>query len=80
MNPGKFVLGVVAGIAFGAVFGVLYAPKKGKNIRRDMLRKSEDLAETLNDKLDEINKELRHFSNGKSKGLKSYRDGFKAKH
>lgn len=80
MNPGKFVLGVVAGIAAGAVFGVLYAPKKGKNIRRDMLRKGEDLADALSDKVDEINKELRHFSNGKSKSLKSSHDGFKAKH
>ena len=31
MNSGKALLGVMAGIATGAVIGVLFAPEKGTN-------------------------------------------------
>lgn len=38
----KFVLGTLFGAAVGAVAGLLYAPKKGEELREDLLDKSED--------------------------------------
>ena len=36
---------VLAGFAAGAIVGMLYAPKAGKEIRKDIKEKSEDLIE-----------------------------------
>ena len=36
---------VIAGFATGAIIGMLYAPKAGKEIRKDIKEKSEDLIE-----------------------------------
>ena len=38
-----FVKGLIIGGAFGAVLGILYAPKSGKETREDIARKTEDL-------------------------------------
>lgn len=40
---GCFVKGLVIGGLFGAVLGILYAPKSGKETREDIARKTEDL-------------------------------------
>ncbi|MBL0741047.1 YtxH domain-containing protein [Chryseolinea lacunae] len=53
MDSKKALLGIVAGIAAGAVLGVLFAPEKGSRTRRGIDRKGEDLADALNDKIDE---------------------------
>jgi len=53
MDSKKALLGIVAGIAAGAVLGVLFAPEKGSRTRRGIARKGEDLADALNDKIDE---------------------------
>jgi len=38
-----FVKGLVIGGLFGAVLGILYAPKSGKETREDIARKTDDL-------------------------------------
>lgn len=52
MESGKVVLGVLAGIAFGAALGILLAPEKGSVTRRQILNKGDDYANDLNKKLD----------------------------
>ena len=54
MSKGKVILGVLAGVAVGAVLGVLFAPDKGWNTRKRILKKGEDLAEDLRDKFEEL--------------------------
>ena len=54
MKSGNVVLGVMAGIAAGAVIGVLFAPKKGSKTRKLIARKGEDFAESIKEKINEV--------------------------
>jgi len=47
MNSGKVLLGVLAGIAVGAMAGILLAPEKGSETRKMISRKSDAYAEKL---------------------------------
>jgi len=40
---------LLIGLGAGAVIGMLYAPKTGKQLRRDMRRKYDDARETIED-------------------------------
>ena len=71
MNSGKALLGVLAGIATGAVLGVLFAPDKGVNTRKNISKKGEDLANALNEKIDEKFDELMYTVSGKGKRSKA---------
>jgi gas vesicle protein len=53
MNTGKAILAVLVGAAAGAALGILLAPEKGSDTRKKIIRKGEDLASSLNDKIDE---------------------------
>jgi gas vesicle protein len=54
MKASNAFLGILAGIATGALIGILVAPDKGSRTRRKILNKSEDLNEMLNDKVEEL--------------------------
>lgn len=54
MCSGKVLLGVMAGIAVGALAGILYAPAKGSKTRKRILKKSEDYSDALSEKLNEL--------------------------
>ena len=54
MSAGKVLLGVVAGLAAGALLGLLFAPEKGSDTRRMISRKGEDLADELKDKFEDF--------------------------
>jgi gas vesicle protein len=47
MNASKVVLGVLAGVALGAVAGILLAPDKGAATRKNIADKSTDYAKKL---------------------------------
>lgn len=53
MRTGKAVLGILAGVATGAALGILFAPDKGENTRKKIVKKGEDLSDALNKKIDE---------------------------
>jgi gas vesicle protein len=67
MNTGKTVLAVLAGIAAGAALGILIAPEKGSETRKKILQKGGDLANLVNDKLDQKFDELLSAVIGKTK-------------
>jgi len=53
MSSGKVLLGVLAGVAAGALVGILFAPAKGSRTRRRILKKGENYAEGLKEKFNE---------------------------
>lgn len=54
MKSGKVFLGLLAGVAAGAVLGILFAPDKGTTTRKKMMDKGEDYADAVKEKFDEL--------------------------
>jgi len=54
MSTGKVLLGVLAGVAAGALLGILFAPEKGTVTRGKILKKGEDYVDELKDKFSEF--------------------------
>lgn len=54
MSNGKVMLGVLAGIATGAVLGVLFAPDKGSETRRKIGKKKDEISDDLKDLFNEF--------------------------
>lgn len=53
MNTGKAVAGILAGIAVGTAIGIMIAPHKGWRTRKFMKRRARDLADLVNEKIEE---------------------------
>ena len=54
MDTKKLVVGVLAGVAVGALLGVLFAPDKGSETRKKIARKGEDTVDDIKDKFDDL--------------------------
>jgi gas vesicle protein len=54
MGSGKVFLGLLAGVAAGALLGVLFAPEKGKTTRKNITKKSEDYVDSLKEKFNDL--------------------------
>jgi len=54
MSTGKVVLGTLAGLAIGAIAGILLAPEKGSTTRKQIKDKTADSVEELKSKFDEF--------------------------
>ena len=54
MNSGKLFVGLLAGIAAGALLGVLFAPDKGTETRRKISKKSKDFVDDVKVKYDDF--------------------------
>jgi gas vesicle protein len=46
---GSFMLGLLAGTAIGAALGLLFAPKSGGELRRELSVRAGDMADTASD-------------------------------
>lgn len=62
MKNKNVLLAVLAGVAAGALIGVLVAPRKGANTRKKLAEQGEDYFDALKDKysdmLDRLNEKL----------------------
>ena len=52
MSSSKVLLGILGGVAAGALMGVLFAPSEGKKTRKKILYKANDSASALKGKFD----------------------------
>jgi gas vesicle protein len=58
MSAGKIAIGVLAGVAVGAILGILFAPDKGSETRKKLTRRGSDLVDELKDKVDSLSDSL----------------------
>ena len=54
MKTGKVVLGTLAGLAIGAIAGILFAPAKGSTTRKLIMDKGNDYVDKLKSKFDDF--------------------------
>lgn len=54
MNAYKIIIGVAAGVAAGAVLGILFAPAKGTDTRKKISKTGRDLKDTVTEKYHDI--------------------------
>ncbi|MHA6280734.1 YtxH domain-containing protein [Salinimicrobium sp. CAU 1759] len=82
MKTGKILAGILSGAALGAIAGLLLAPKKGSETRKNIADKSNeymygakskynDMADNLSHRYDTVKSKIR----GKSKQLETEMDG-----
>lgn len=58
MNSGKLVLGLLAGVATGAILGILFAPDKGSATRHKMVAKKDEYTKELELLVDGLTKKI----------------------
>lgn len=76
MDTGKIVLGALAGLAAGAVLGILFAPEKGAVTRKKIAEKGADAANDMKNKYnDVINTLASRLETVKNNGLNFYENG-----
>jgi gas vesicle protein len=70
MSKVNVVIGALAGIAVGALLGVLFAPDKGPETRKKITKKSKDTADSLKNKFNEFVDSISdHFEKAKTEDL-----------
>ena len=63
-SSSKVVLGVLGGVAVGAIAGVLFAPAKGKDTRKKILDNGKNYVGDLKHKFNELKDDVSHKYNG----------------
>ena len=58
MNSSKVLLGILGGVAAGALMGILFAPDSGKETRKKIAKKGTDLGDTVRNKFNELGEVL----------------------
>lgn len=78
MKSGNVLLGIIAGVASGALLGILFAPDKGSETRKKIAKKSkqygEDLKEKYNEIVEDISGKFKDLENGADELLQRSKD------
>lgn len=54
MNSGKIIIGALAGLAAGALIGILFAPDKGSDSRSKIVNQGEDYLDSVKRKFNSL--------------------------
>jgi gas vesicle protein len=79
MNSGKVLLGVLAGVAAGALLGILFAPDKGVTTRKKIVKKGEDYADAVKEKFDGFLEDITSKVEEVKEGFTDFTEHVKAK-
>jgi len=60
MNSSKVAVGILGGVAAGALLGVLFAPEKGSKTRKKIVSKSKGFANEVKGKFEELYEDVTH--------------------
>ena len=71
MSSGKVVLGLLAGVATGAIAGLLFAPSKGLKTRKKIAKKGKNFEKKLEKKLEKKFNENIDMANKKIEKIKT---------
>ena len=71
MKSGNVLLGVLAGIAVGAVIGILFAPDKGSVTRKKVSEIGDEYADELKEKFNDF---VENMSQKCEEALRGHRD------
>lgn len=74
MKNNQVILGVLGGLAAGAILGILFAPEKGSKTRKMILDKGEGYADDLKNKFNDMFDKASNKYNGALKEVKDYAD------
>jgi gas vesicle protein len=80
MSTGKVVLGTLAGLAIGAIAGILLAPEKGSTTRKQILDKGDDYVDELKSKYEAFVKSINEKFESTKKDAQELADKGKAKY
>lgn len=67
MKRGTIILGIVGGVAVGALLGILLAPDKGERTRKRILRKGKGYMDIVKDKFNDVVEEMNEKMDGVAK-------------
>lgn len=66
MSNSKILAAFIGGAAIGAVLGILFAPEKGSELRKDIADKAKDLTDAILAKAEEILDEAEEIAKSES--------------
>ncbi|MGV9004299.1 YtxH domain-containing protein [Flavobacterium sp.] len=75
MKASNVLLGIIGGLAAGAILGILYAPEKGSETRKKISKKSGDIKDNLKESFNDLLSNVEDkYNNLASKGSKMVDD------
>lgn len=80
MSKGKVVLGALAGVALGAIAGILFAPEKGSKTRRKILDKRNGYVDEIKTKFDKLHDSITNKFESVKEGAEDTVSAGKAKY
>ena len=79
MKTKTMIIGVVSGLVTGAVLGILFAPYRGRVTRRKIMNQTEDLTDTVKDKITDFADVISNKFDTIIKDISEYTDSIKEK-
>lgn len=80
MSTGKVVLGAVAGLAIGAIGGILFAPEKGSTTRRQIMDKGDEYVDGVKSKLNNVRDSITEKYESTKRDVEGFVEKGKAKY